>query len=124
VIASAGAPLVGEVLGPQLGERLRRLPELEIHTGENPVGLRELDLVVLHDLDDVPTRIAEVEAAARQDVHSGLLERVPRRLLVVHDQPEMRLLRPGTSFEQGEELVAELEERRPRLAAVGRKRSV
>ena len=52
--------------------------ELEAHPLQHAVGLRELDLVVLHDLDAVAARIAEVEPGARQDLGPCLLEREPR----------------------------------------------
>ena len=80
------------------------------------VGLGELDLVVLHDLDTVAARVANVEEAARKHLDACFLERAARCLLVVHDEAEVRLLGARPSFEQGEELVAHPEKRRARDA--------
>ena len=102
--------LVGEALGAQLVEGLLRLPELEAHTGEDAIRLRELDLVVLHDLNSVPARIANVEEASRKHLHARFREPATRRLLVVDDEPEVRFLGARAALEQGEELVTQLEE--------------
>src|SRR5437763_9206631 len=105
----AGGPplLIREVLGSQLVERRFGLPELEAHPREHAIRLRELDLVVLHDLDAVAARIAEVEARPKH-LDTGLLERIPDRLLVVDDEPEVRFFRPRAAFEQGEAVASQL----------------
>ena len=110
------ALLVGQALVAQLGERLLGLAQLEAHSAEDAGGLRELDLVVLHDLDAVAARVANVEEAARKHLDSCFLERTASRLLVVHDEPEMRLLGARPSFEQGEELVPYAKKRGARYA--------
>ena len=84
---------------------------------EDAIGLAELDLVVLHELDAVAARVADVEEATRQDLHAGCLESAAGGLFVVHDEPEMRLLGARPPFEQGEELVAHPEERGARDSA-------
>src|SRR3954463_9212796 len=126
-LGAGGSPLlVREVLGSQLVERRFGLSELEAHPREHAIRLRELNLVVLHDLDVVAARIAEVEPRA-QHLDTGLLERIPDRLLVVDDEPEVRFLCPWTAFEQGEELVSQLQEAACgslRSTAVGWNRSV
>src|SRR5215469_17410247 len=109
--------LVGESLGAQLLERLLGLAELEAHSVEDSIRLRELDLVVLHDLNAIAARVANVEEAARKDVHAGFLERTARHRLVIHDESEVRFFRAGTSLEQGQELVAHPEEGGARDAA-------
>jgi catechol 2,3-dioxygenase-like lactoylglutathione lyase family enzyme len=67
----------------------------------------------------VAPRIDEVEAAAGQDLGAGVLERTPRRLLVVDDEPEVAVpvgrLRP--SLRQGDELVTDVDERHAPPAA-------
>src|SRR5439155_27344867 len=83
ILAALDEPFVA-----QLGTRPLRLAELETHPAEHRVGLRELHLVVLHDLHVVAPRIAEVEAAAEGDLGAGLFQRPPRRLLVVDDDAE------------------------------------
>ena len=103
--------LVGQALVPQLGERLLGLAELEPHPGEDAVGLRELDLVVLHKLDAVPARVAEVEETSWQKLDPCFLECPPCLFLVVDDEPEVRLLRAWAALEQRDELVAHLDER-------------
>ena len=103
--------LVGEILRAQLLQRLLGLAQLEAHPRKDAIGLGELDLVVLHDLDPVAARVANVEEAARKEFDSCLLERVAGRFLVVHDQPKVRLLGAGTPLEQGQELVAHPDER-------------
>src|SRR5437763_10129071 len=115
---AGGSPLlIREVLGSQLVECRFGLSELEAHPREHAIRLRELDLVVLHDLDAVAARIAEVEAGPKQ-LDTGLLESLPDRPLVVDDEPEVRFVRPRAAFEQGEELVSQLQEGRMRLAAI------
>src|SRR5581483_135319 len=110
--------LVGEALRSQLAERLPRFAELEAHSGEDAIGLRELDLVVLHDLDAIAARVANVEERARKHLDARFLERASRCLLVVDDEAEMGLLRAWPSLEQGDELVAHPEERGARHVAV------
>src|SRR5437773_4157618 len=57
ILAALDEPFLAE-----LGTRPLRLAQLETHPAEHRVGLRELHLVVLHDLHVVAPRIAEVEA--------------------------------------------------------------
>src|SRR6185503_1293768 len=102
--------LVGETLVPQLLQGLLGLAELEAHAFEDAIRLRELDLVVLHDLQAVAARVADVEEPARQDLDAGFLERAARLFLVVDDEPEVRLLRARPALEQGEELIAHPQE--------------
>ena len=53
---------LGEALGAELLERGVRLAEAgEPHARENRGCLRELDLTVVHDLQEVPPRVAQVE---------------------------------------------------------------
>ena len=83
------------------------------------VRLRELHLVVLHDLDAVAPRIVEVEASAARYVDARLEQRAARLLLVVDDEAEVpravRLLR--AALHQRNELVAHVDERHPSPAA-------
>ena len=62
-----GAPrLAGEPLLGQLAPRVLGLLEaVEAHPAQHRLGLGELDLAVLDDLDVVAPRVAELEAAAR-----------------------------------------------------------
>src|SRR6516164_9564307 len=110
---------LGEVLRAQLGERRVRLGKLEAHPAEDALGLRELHLVVLDDLDEVAPRIEEVEATAGTDLDAGSLERAARRLLVVNDESKVphTVGAVGSTLHQREELVAHVDERRSRRAA-------
>ena len=82
----------------QLGERPLRLSELEAHAAQHLRCLRELHLVVLHDLHVVAPGIEEVEPSARQDLGARGFERPAGRLLVVDDEAEMaRARRPAAS---------------------------
>ena len=76
--------------------------------------LRELDLVVLDDLDAVAVGVEEVETPAREDLGAGRGERAPRRLLVVDDEPEVpgAVRRLRAALHQRQELVADVDERR------------
>src|SRR5262249_25791701 len=101
---------VGQALLAELCQRLLGLREVEGDALEDAFGLRELDLVVLHELDQVPARISNVEEAPGEDLDTRALERFASRLLVVDHEPEMRLLRARAALEEGDELVAHLEE--------------
>jgi len=101
----------GEALGAKLGDRLFGLSERQAHAFEHPSGLGELDLVVLHDLDAVAERVTEFEATTGQDVGLRRLERAPGGLLVVDDEAEVPLL-TGAGLEQGDELIADVDEGR------------
>src|SRR5438552_16399420 len=56
-VHAVGGRLVSEALLLELGERGLALAELEPHPAQDVLGLRELDLVVLDDLDAVPEGI-------------------------------------------------------------------
>ena len=56
------------------------------------LGLAELDVPVVHDLDAVSPRVAEVQPAAGEDLGAGLLERATGRVLVVDHEPEMAVV--------------------------------
>src|SRR3954452_11134837 len=111
-----------EPLRAQLRERRLRLLRGEAHRREDVIWLGELHLVVLHDLDAVARRIAEVEPTARQDVDARGLQRGARGSLVLDDEPEVWFLLARAALEQREELVADLQERRVLLGAVDRGR--
>ena len=89
------------------------LPELEAHAAQYRSSLRELNLVVLHDLDEISPGVEEIEAPARQNLDAGRLERPPCRLPVVYDQSEMavvvRLLLPAAG--ESDELISHIDER-------------
>jgi Lanthionine synthetase C-like protein len=85
---------------------------------QDPVGLRELDLVVLDDLHPVAVDVVEVEPAAREDLRSCTLKRPPHRLLVRNHEAEVRCLR--MSLHESQELVAHVDESRPWLALLDR----
>src|SRR5438046_3560478 len=107
--ASADDRLEGlDPLRAQLGERALGLAQGEAHAAQDVLRLRELDLVVLHDLDMVAPGISEVEAAAGEDLRARGLERAPGRLAVVDDEAEVAgavgWLRPSGG--EGDELVA------------------
>src|SRR5207302_6513591 len=105
---SAAEPL-SESLLLQLGERPIRLAEREAHAAQDRLRLRELHLVVLDDLDAVSERIEAVHPPALHDFDAGALERTPRFLLVVDDEPEVsfRVGRVRASLHQRDELVAD-----------------
>src|SRR4051795_1568144 len=98
-----------EALLAQLRQRLLGLAESrEPHPAEHRLRLRELDLVVLHDLDVVAPRVDEAQAARRDDLGAGALERLPHLRLVVDDEPEVAIVvaRLPPSCAQREELIA------------------
>ena len=101
-----------EALGSKLGEGRFALAELEPHPPQDPLGLRELHLVVLDDLDEVAPGVEEVEPAARADLHAGGFESAPRRLLVVDHEPEMAgaVRTTRAALHEREELVADVDE--------------
>jgi hypothetical protein len=72
-------------------------------------------LVVLHDLDEVAPRVAKFEPPNGRDLGTRLLERAPRRLLVVDDESELTvrvgLLR--AALRERDELVAHVDEGDP-----------
>src|SRR5262249_39570449 len=74
--------------------------------------LRELDVAVVDDLHAVAPRVDEVEEPARQDGRAGRLERLARRLLVVHDEAEVPLGvgRLRAPFRERDELGPHLQE--------------
>src|SRR3954454_11355648 len=76
--APRAAALGGDLdaLLAQLAERRGSLAQaLQAHRTQDLGGLGELDVAVLDDLDEVAPRVAEVEAAAGDDVRAGRLER-------------------------------------------------
>src|SRR5215216_5984886 len=82
--------LVGKSLGTELRQRLLALLEaFEAHAAKDVLGLRELDLPVVDDLDVVPPGIAEVEVPAPRHLDAGVLKRAPGGLLVVDYEPEV-----------------------------------
>src|ERR687887_1209084 len=94
------------------------LRQLERHRAQHLRALRELDLVVLHDLEQVAERVAGVQEAAGLDLGAGVLQRLACRLLVVHDEAEMGLRLRGVALREGNELVAQVDERHPGLVLV------
>ncbi len=52
----------------------------------------ELNVLIANDLDTVAPGIEELEEGARRDVDGHLLERAPRRLLVVDNQSNVALV--------------------------------
>lgn len=107
------AVLLGrEALPAELREGRGALPELEAHAPQNLRRLRELNVSVLDDLDEVAPRVAEVEPAPAQDLHAGLLEGAARRLLVVHHEAEVAMVvgRLRAAFAERDELVAHVQE--------------
>ena len=107
---------VREVLRSELVERLLRLSEIgEAHALEDPRLLRELDLRVLNDFDDVAPWIPEVEAPTGEHLHAGLRESLSRGLFRVDHEPEVpvliRVLRPARR--KRNELVAQVDKRHP-----------
>ena len=109
-------------LGAELVARPGGLPEVELEAPQDRRRLRELHLVVLHDLDEVAPRIAKVETTAAEDLDSRRLERPPRRVLVVDDEPEVAVLvgRLRAPLRERDELVAHVDERHPVRAAAQR----
>src|SRR5215210_6463429 len=82
-----------EALLAQFGDsRLGLLQRAEPHPAEHGVGLRELDLVVLHDLHAVAPGIDEAQAARRHDLGAGLLERTARGILAVDHETEVPIV--------------------------------
>ncbi len=108
----AAGPALGETLRAQFLERGRRLLELEPHALQHGPGLRELHVRVLHDLDAVAPGIAEVEAAAAEQLDACLLGQLADALPVVDDEPEVarRVGRLRAALVEHEELVAQVEE--------------
>src|SRR5207247_727534 len=95
-----------EALLLELRERLRGLAELEPHSAQDSVALRELHLVVLDDLHGIAPGIMEVQSPTGADLDAGRLERLPRRFLVLDDEPEVAgtIWRPGPTLHEREEL--------------------
>jgi len=79
---------------------------------QDPLGPRELDLVVLDDLDVVAPWVEEVEPAARADLHAGGLESAPRRLLVVDHETEMAgaVRTARAALHERKELITDVDE--------------
>src|SRR3954447_2421025 len=104
-------PSGGEALVAQLGGGRVGLAELEAHPGQDLLGLGELDLVVLDNLDAVAVGVEKVEAAAGQDLGARGDQCPARRLLVVDDKPEVarRVGRAGAAFHQRKELIADVD---------------
>ena len=67
------------------------LERREPHAAQHRGSLRELDVAVVDDLHAVAPRVAEVEAAAREDRDAGASSAAPRGLAVVDDEAEMAL---------------------------------
>src|SRR5215204_3963371 len=85
----------------QLLEGLGALLQLgQPHTPEHARRLRELDVPVVDDLDEVAPRIAEVEALPGRNLHPGLFERRPDGRLIVDDEAEVAgpVGRPGVTL--------------------------
>jgi hypothetical protein len=80
------------------------------------VGLFELDLVILDDLNPVSVWVSEVEPLARQDLGCDLLQAPSDRFLIVDDKAEVSFATVGVRLEQGDELVGQIDKRRPGLA--------
>src|SRR5436190_6401472 len=113
-----GAAGLGEPLARELILRGGRLLEPVVtHTAQDRGRLGELDLVVLDDLEPIAPGIEEVEPAAGEDLHAGLLQRRADGGLVVDHQPEVPVLvrRLGTVGRERDELVAEVDEGHPRF---------
>jgi hypothetical protein len=111
--ASAQQPRVAE-----LGARGIGLVELaESHAEQHPGRLRELDLPVIDDLDEVACGIAEVQPTAGRNLDACGLERRPRGGLVVDDETEMTRIvgRLGATFGERQELISHPQERHPGL---------
>jgi hypothetical protein len=109
--------LVCEPLRAQFLERLLALLEpVETHPGEDPVGLRELDVAVVHDLEVVSPRVAEVVVA--DHLRPGLAGGGERGLTVVDDETDVARLvrRLPPALREREELVAHVDERHRRPA--------
>jgi hypothetical protein len=108
-----------DALGSQFFHRtLRFLQPFQIHRAQHFVGLRELHVSVVDDLDQIAPRIMEVEAAAeRRDAQ--LLQPRSHGFLVVDDQAEMALAVGRLRSARGErdELVAHVDERHAPSAA-------
>jgi hypothetical protein len=111
-----GSPCAGVDCG---GEPIAFLQALQAHAAQDVLGLRELDLSVLDDLDVVAPGVAEVHRASRLDVHAGLLQPAPSRLLVVDSETEvaMRIGRLRTARRERDELVAHVDEGHAAAAA-------
>src|SRR5205823_11458222 len=107
-----------KALGAQFVQRRFGVRRGEAHGGEDVIRFRELDLVVLDDLDEVAGRVVEVEAPPGWELDAGFLERAAGGVLVVDDEAEMRFLSARAAFEERDELVAEFEERGVLLAAL------
>src|SRR4029450_183977 len=113
--AAPRAPRSRQPFLTELCERAVGLRELEAHAAQHLGGLREVDVRVVDDLDVVAPGVAEVKPATREDFGAGCLERLARRLLVVDDEPEVpvRVRRLRSSLREGDELIADVDERHP-----------
>jgi hypothetical protein len=106
-----------ESLRPQLLERPGRLAQaLESHPTEDRRCLRELDLGVFDDLHEIAPRIAEVEPGSGKDVDPRLYQGSARGCPIVDDQAQVAALvgRLGAALGERDELVADVDEGRPR----------
>src|SRR5262249_11739246 len=83
---------------------------------QHGIRLRELDVAVGDDLEPAAPRIAHVVAA---DAHTELSGGGDDGVDIVDDEPEVAMLAPRLDLllEQGDELVAEVDERHPRRPA-------
>src|SRR3954453_979495 len=92
------------------------LHAVDAELAAHPVGALELDVAVANDLEAVAPRVAEVEALpapAAEQLQALALDRGPRGVDVVDDEPEVALLvgRLASPFGDGDELVAHVDER-------------
>jgi RNA polymerase sigma factor (sigma-70 family) len=114
--------LVGETFGAQLVERALPFRQpAQPHPRQDPVGLRELDVAVVDDLEVVAPGIEEVVVA--EQLRAGVAGRGQRRLAVVDDEPDVARPVGGLRPARGErdELVAQVDERhRATVAAAER----
>ena len=92
------------------------------HAAQDRVGLRELHVAVVDDLELVARRVAHPQRARPRDVEPGREQLGAQRLLVVDDEPDVPAVVGSRrrADREGDELVAEVDPRHRRAPAAHR----
>jgi hypothetical protein len=107
------ALLEGDSLLSELGKGTVALPEvLQAHRAQDGVGLGELDIGVLDDLEEIAPGVEDVVSPY---LRAGFAGSGQSPLAVVDDDPDVALLirRLRPPFRERDELVAHVDERHP-----------
>ena len=85
---------------------------LKTHTAQNIGRLRELNILIINNLDGIAPRIAEVKKRSFNLFDSGRLRSASSSFLIIDNETEMTAVVGGllASLLQGYELVAKIDE--------------